>query len=145
MHNTFRRWRWSCRVSGRRSRFAAHAFHRSGRRAPRQYGNLYGTLLDYVVFAVLIFYILTIAGVFVLRRKRPNAERPYRAFGYPLLPALYIVAATIILLVLALYRTQTIVARPADRARPASQYFSCGGNRDRLTPCRRDDLAQPKK
>jgi APA family basic amino acid/polyamine antiporter len=72
-----------------------------------QYGNLYGTLLDYVVFAVLIFYVLTIAGVFVLRRTRPEAERPYRAFGYPLLPAFYIVAATIILVVLAVYRTQT--------------------------------------
>lgn len=72
-----------------------------------QYGNLYGMLLDYVVFAVLIFYVLTIAGVFVLRRTRPQAERPYRAFGYPVLPALYIVAATVILLVLAVYRTQT--------------------------------------
>ena len=72
-----------------------------------QYGNLYGMLLDYVVFAVLIFYVLTIAGVFVLRRTRPQAERPYRAFGYPLLPAVYIVAATVILLVLAVYRTQT--------------------------------------
>lgn len=71
------------------------------------YGNLYGMLLDYVVFAVLIFYILTIAGVFVLRRKQPNAERPYRAFGYPVLPALYIVAASVILIVLAVYRTQT--------------------------------------
>ncbi len=72
-----------------------------------QYGNLYGMLLDYVVFAVLIFYVLTIAGVFVLRRTRPDAERPYRAFGYPLLPAFYIVAATVILIVLAVYRTQT--------------------------------------
>ena len=72
-----------------------------------QYGNLYGMLLDYVVFAVLIFYVLTIAGLFVLRRTRPQAERPYRAFGYPLLPAFYIVAATVILLVLAVYRTQT--------------------------------------
>src|SRR6266700_3634044 len=72
-----------------------------------QYGNLYGKLLDYVVFAVLIFYVLTIAGVFVLRRTRPEVERPYRAFGYPLLPAFYIVAATVILLVLAVYRTQT--------------------------------------
>ena len=72
-----------------------------------QYGNLYGMLLDYVVFAVLIFYVLTIAGVFVLRRTQPQAERPYRAFGYPVLPALYIVTATVILLVLALYRTQT--------------------------------------
>ncbi|HJX24825.1 MAG TPA: amino acid permease [Chthoniobacterales bacterium] len=72
-----------------------------------QYGNLYGMLLDYVVFAVLIFYVLTIAGIFVLRRTRPDAERPYRAFGYPVLPAFYIVAATVILLVLAVYRTQT--------------------------------------
>jgi basic amino acid/polyamine antiporter, APA family len=72
-----------------------------------QYGNLYGALLDYVVFAVLIFYVLTIAGIFVLRRTRPDAERPYRAFGYPLLPVFYIVAATVILLVLAVYRTQT--------------------------------------
>jgi APA family basic amino acid/polyamine antiporter len=71
------------------------------------YGNLYGTLLDYVVFAVLIFYILTIAGIFVLRRKQPDAERPYRAFGYPLVPVLYIVAATVISLVLLVYKTQT--------------------------------------
>jgi APA family basic amino acid/polyamine antiporter len=71
------------------------------------YGNLYGDLLDYVVFAVLIFYILTIAGVFVLRRKRPDAERPYRAFGYPIVPALYIVAATAILVVLLFYKTST--------------------------------------
>jgi APA family basic amino acid/polyamine antiporter len=71
------------------------------------YGNLYGTLLDYVVFAVLIFYILTIAGIFVLRKKRPDAERPYKAFGYPVLPALYIVAATIICIVLLIYKTKT--------------------------------------
>jgi APA family basic amino acid/polyamine antiporter len=71
------------------------------------YGNLYGTLLDWVVFAVLIFYVLTIAGLFVLRRKRPDAERPYRAFGYPLVPALYILTATAILVVLLFYRTQT--------------------------------------
>lgn len=72
-----------------------------------QYGNLYGMLLDYVVFAVLIFYVLTIAGIFVLRRKRPDAERPYRAFGYPLIPLLYIVAATTIMAVLLFYRTST--------------------------------------
>ena len=53
----------------------------------------YGDLLDYVVFAVLVFYILTVAGIFLLRRSRPDAERPYRAFGYPVLPALYIMAA----------------------------------------------------
>jgi APA family basic amino acid/polyamine antiporter len=72
-----------------------------------QYGNLYSNLLDYVVFSVLIFYILTIAGVFVLRRKRPDAERPYRAFGYPVVPVLYIVAAAVILVILLFYKTST--------------------------------------
>ena len=71
------------------------------------YGNLYSDLLDYVVFSVLIFYVLTIAGIFVLRAKRPTAERPYRAFGYPFVPSLYIVAALAIMFVLLLYRTQT--------------------------------------
>ena len=71
------------------------------------YGNLYSDLLDYVVFSVLIFYVLTIAGIFVLRRKRPEAERPYRAFGYPFVPLLYIVAAVAIMFVLLLYKTQT--------------------------------------
>jgi basic amino acid/polyamine antiporter, APA family len=71
------------------------------------YGNLYSDLLDYVVFSVLLFYILTIAGIFVLRAKRPDAERPYRAFGYPFLPLVYIVAALGIMFVLLLYRTQT--------------------------------------
>src|SRR6202795_128098 len=64
------------------------------------YGNLYGDLLNYVVFAVLIFYALTIAGIFVLRFKKPEAERPYRAFGYPFLPLLYIAAALAIMFVL---------------------------------------------
>ncbi len=73
----------------------------------QQYGNLYSNLLDYVVFSVLIFYVLTIIGLFILRRKRPSAERPYRAFGYPLIPALYIIAATVIMIVLIIYRTQT--------------------------------------
>jgi APA family basic amino acid/polyamine antiporter len=71
------------------------------------YGNLYNDLLNYVVFAVLLFYVLTIAGIFVLRKKRPTAERPYRAFGYPIVPSLYIVAAVAIMLVLLLYQTQT--------------------------------------
>ena len=71
------------------------------------YGNLYNDLLDYVIFAALLFYALTILGVFVLRRTRPNAERPYRAFGYPWLPLLYIVAAVGIMVVLLLYKTQT--------------------------------------
>jgi basic amino acid/polyamine antiporter, APA family len=56
---------------------------------------------------VLIFYVLTIIGVFVLRRKQPEAERPYRAFGYPVVPALYILAATAILVVLLFYKTAT--------------------------------------
>jgi basic amino acid/polyamine antiporter, APA family len=71
------------------------------------YGNLYSDLLNYVIFAALAFYVLTIAGIFVLRRKRPDADRPYRAWGYPLVPVLYMAAATLILLVLIIYRTQT--------------------------------------
>src|SRR6266446_169352 len=64
------------------------------------YGNLYGNLLTYVISAALIFYILTIAGIFRLRQKRPDIERPYRAFGYPIVPALYIVGAAVVLAVL---------------------------------------------
>jgi APA family basic amino acid/polyamine antiporter len=71
------------------------------------YGNLYSNLLDYVISAALIFYILTIAGVFRLRRTRPDVERPYRAFGYPIVPALYIVGAFTILVVLFIYKTST--------------------------------------
>jgi basic amino acid/polyamine antiporter, APA family len=71
------------------------------------YGNLYGNLLDYVISAALIFYILTIAGIFRLRQTRPNAERPYKAFGYPLVPILYIVGAAVILIVLFIYQTAT--------------------------------------
>jgi APA family basic amino acid/polyamine antiporter len=71
------------------------------------YGNVYNDLLDYVVFSVLLFYILTIVGIFVLRARRPDAERPYRAFGYPFVPLLYICAALGIMFVLLLYRTQT--------------------------------------
>ena len=66
----------------------------------------YGQLLDYVIFAVLIFYILTIVGLFVLRRTRPEVPRPYRAFGYPVLPGLYIVMATWICVVLLRYKPQ---------------------------------------
>ena len=64
----------------------------------------YNDLLDYVVFAVLLFYILTIAGLFVLRVKRPDLDRPYRAFGYPLLPAAYILMAGLIEVLLLLYK-----------------------------------------
>ncbi len=58
----------------------------------------YSDLLDYVVFAVLIFYALTVAGIFVLRRRRPDAERPYRAFGFPVVPGLYVLTALAIAL-----------------------------------------------
>jgi APA family basic amino acid/polyamine antiporter len=60
----------------------------------------YNQLLDYVIFAVLIFYILTIIGIFILRIRRPELERPYKAFGYPVVPALYIIFATIITIIL---------------------------------------------
>ncbi|MDD2673950.1 MAG: amino acid permease [Flavobacterium sp.] len=60
----------------------------------------YGDLLDFVVIIVLIFYILTIYGIFILRKKMPNAERPYKAFGYPLLPALYILITVAICMAL---------------------------------------------
>lgn len=64
----------------------------------------YGDLLDYVIFAVVLFYILTIAGIFVLRRTRPNVERPYKAIGYPFIPALYILLASGVELLLLLYK-----------------------------------------
>ena len=66
----------------------------------------YGQLLDYIVFAVLVFYILTIGSLFVLRRTHPKAERPYRAVGYPILPAVYIVMALFIDVVLLRYKPQ---------------------------------------
>jgi basic amino acid/polyamine antiporter, APA family len=66
----------------------------------------YGQLLDYIIFAVLVFYILTIVGLFVLRRTRPDAPRPYRAVGYPVLPAIYIVMALFVDVVLLLYKPQ---------------------------------------
>ncbi len=66
----------------------------------------YGQLLDYIIFAVLVFYILTIVGLFVLRRTRPDAPRPYQAVGYPVLPAIYIVMAFFIDIVLLRYKPQ---------------------------------------
>jgi len=64
----------------------------------------YNELLDYVIFTVLIFYILTVAGIFVLRRRRPDIHRPYKAFGYPVLPLLYILAASAICVSLLVYK-----------------------------------------
>ena len=72
-----------------------------------KYGNLYSNLLDYVISAALLFYILTVLGLFRLRATRPDAVRPYRCWGYPWLPALYIVGATVVLGVLFWYRTAT--------------------------------------
>jgi APA family basic amino acid/polyamine antiporter len=66
----------------------------------------YSQLLDYIIFAVLVFYILTIIGLFVLRAKRPDAPRPYRAIGYPVLPAIYILMALFIDIVLLRYKPQ---------------------------------------
>jgi APA family basic amino acid/polyamine antiporter len=71
------------------------------------YGPLYNNLLDYVISAALIFYVLTVVAVFRLRITQPNAARPYRAFGYPLVPALYIVGAAVILIVLFIFRPST--------------------------------------
>jgi basic amino acid/polyamine antiporter, APA family len=72
--------------------------------ATGKYGNVYSNLLDYVVSAVLLFYILTVLGLFRLRFARPNAERPYRVVGYPVVPALHILCTSTILLALLAYR-----------------------------------------
>lgn len=64
----------------------------------------YGQLLDYVIFAVLIFYALTIIGLFRLRRNSPELERPYKAFGYPVIPLIYITLATIVMAILLFYK-----------------------------------------
>jgi APA family basic amino acid/polyamine antiporter len=66
----------------------------------------YSQLLDYIIFAVLLFYILTICGLFVLRRKWPDAPRPYKAFGYPVVPALYLLLAGGTSLALLRYKPQ---------------------------------------
>jgi len=68
------------------------------------FGSLYNDLLAYVISAALIFYILTILGIIVLRKKRPDAERPYKAFGYPIVPLLYIIGAGAITIVLFIYQ-----------------------------------------
>jgi basic amino acid/polyamine antiporter, APA family len=96
---------WSLVIQGLWS--AALVLPRTINSETGQYGNLYSNLLDYVISAALIFYIMTIAGVFRLRITRPNAERPYRAFGYPVVPILYIVGASAVLLALFVYRAST--------------------------------------
>jgi basic amino acid/polyamine antiporter, APA family len=66
----------------------------------------YGQLLDMISFVVVLFYILTIAGIFILRKKRPEAERPYKAFGYPFLPALYIAMGAAFCILLIIYKPE---------------------------------------
>jgi APA family basic amino acid/polyamine antiporter len=75
--------------------------------ATQTWGNLYSNLLEYVISAALIFYVLTVAGVFRLRVTRPDTPRPYRTLGYPAVPAFYILAASAILVVLFTYRPAT--------------------------------------
>ena len=75
--------------------------------ATHTYGNLYSNLLDYVISAALIFYVLTVAGLFRLRITQPHAPRPYRCWGYPWLPAIYIAGASVVLVMLFIYRTAT--------------------------------------
>jgi APA family basic amino acid/polyamine antiporter len=59
-----------------------------------------------VIFSVLIFYVLTVIGIFILRKKRPDAERPYKALGYPILPGLYVLCASAIAIDLLIYKTK---------------------------------------
>jgi APA family basic amino acid/polyamine antiporter len=96
---------WSLMVQGIWA--AALVLPRTFNTETKQYGNLYSNLLDYVISAALLFYILTIAGVFRLRQTRPNADRPYRVAGYPFVPALYILGAATVLVMLFAYRPST--------------------------------------
>ena len=73
----------------------------------RTYGNLYSDLLDYIISAALLFYILTIVGLIRLRVIKPHAERPYRALGYPYVPVMYVVGTAVILAILLTYRPTT--------------------------------------
>lgn len=68
----------------------------------------YGDLLDMISFVVVVFYVLTIVGIFVLRAKRPEAERPYKAFGYPVIPALYILMGVTFCILLCVYKSDYV-------------------------------------
>ncbi len=96
---------WSLLVQGVWSAFLV--LPRTYNPATGAYGNLYSNLLDYVISAALIFYILTIAGVIRLRQIRPDLERPYKVPGYPLVPLFYIAGATVVLVMLFAYRPAT--------------------------------------
>lgn len=96
---------WSLYVQGLWA--AALVLPRTFTPATGEYGNLYSNLLDYVISAALIFYILTIVGVIRLRFTRPSAERSYRALGYPVVPIVYVIGATAVLGCLFAYRPAT--------------------------------------
>ena len=96
---------WSLAIQGAWS--AALVLPRTFDPGARTYGNLYSNLLDYVISAALVFYILTIGGVIRLRRIRPAMERPYRALGYPAVPILYIAGAGLVLACLFAFRPAT--------------------------------------
>ena len=96
---------WSLTVQGIWS--AALVLPRTYNPGTGQYGNLYSNLLDYVISAALLFYVLTIAGVFRLRKTHPDWERPYKVIGYPAVPALYILGAATVLVMLFAYRPAT--------------------------------------
>jgi APA family basic amino acid/polyamine antiporter len=96
---------WSLAIQGLWS--AALVLPRTYNVDTHSYGSLYSNLLDYVISAALLFYILTIAAVIRLRIKRPDAVRPYRAFGYPWVPVLYIAGGVVILACLFVYRPAT--------------------------------------
>jgi len=96
---------WSLLVQGLWAAFLV--LPRTYDTATQKYGNLYSNLLDYVISAALIFYILTIAGVIRLRKTRPDLERPYKVPLYPLIPIFYIVGAATVLIMLFAYRPAT--------------------------------------
>jgi len=66
----------------------------------------YGDLLDMISFVAVLFYVLTIVGIFILRKRQPNAERPYKAFGYPVLPAIYVIMGIAFCILLIIYKPQ---------------------------------------
>lgn len=91
----------------------------------------YNELLDYVIFVVLIFYILTIAGIFRLRKTKPDLERPYKAIGYPILPFIYIIAALTICIMLLIYKYNSSIPGLAIvlLGIPIYYYFVSKGNK----------------
>jgi APA family basic amino acid/polyamine antiporter len=96
---------WSLLLQGIWS--AALVLPRTYNEQTRMYGSLYSNLLDYVISAALIFYVLTIAGIIRLRIKMPDAPRPYRTWGYPLVPLIYIAGGTVVLVCLFVFRPAT--------------------------------------